>query len=56
MANTGLDTDVASKMHRATMALTLDPAQVQPLIDIAVKDKQIPQRFEARDMFWSPPH
>jgi NitT/TauT family transport system substrate-binding protein len=56
VANTGLDTDVASKMHRATMALALDAAQFQPLIDVAAKYKEIPQRFDARDMFWSPPH
>ncbi|MGA2393694.1 MAG: ABC transporter substrate-binding protein [Candidatus Lustribacter sp.] len=55
VANTGLDADVASKMHRTTMALSLDPAEFQPLIDVAAKYKQIPQRFDARDMFWAPP-
>lgn len=55
VANTGLDADVVAKMHRTTMALTLDPAQVQPLIDVAAKYKAIPQGFDARDMFWPPP-
>jgi NitT/TauT family transport system substrate-binding protein len=55
VANTGLEPDVAAKMHRTTMALNLDPAQVQPLIDVAAKYKSIPQRFDARDFFWSPP-
>jgi len=55
VANTGLDPDVAAKMHRTTMALALDPADVQPLIDVAAKYKAIPERFDARDMFWTPP-
>ncbi len=55
VANTNLEPDVAGKMHRTTMALTLDPAQVQPLIDVAAKYKSIPQSFDARDFFWSPP-
>lgn len=56
VANTGLDPETAAKMHRTTMALTLDPAEFQPLIDVAAKYKQIPQRFDARDIFWNPPH
>ncbi|HEV8022838.1 MAG TPA: ABC transporter substrate-binding protein [Candidatus Lustribacter sp.] len=55
VANTGLDQDVVAKMHRTTMALTLDPGQVQPLIDVAAKYKSIPQGFDAREMFWPSP-
>jgi ABC-type nitrate/sulfonate/bicarbonate transport system substrate-binding protein len=55
VANTGLEPDVASKMRRTVMALTLDPANVQPLIDVAAKYKAIPQTFDARELFWSTP-
>lgn len=55
VANTGLEPDVAAKMHRTTIALTLDPAEFQPLIDVAARYKTIPQRFDARELFWTPP-
>lgn len=51
--NTGIDADVAAKMHRTTLSLTWDPALVQPLIDVAYKYKQIPQDLDARDLYWT---
>jgi NitT/TauT family transport system substrate-binding protein len=41
--------DVAS-MTRVTCGLKLDPAQIQPVVDVAVKYKIIPTRFDARDL------
>jgi NitT/TauT family transport system substrate-binding protein len=53
VANTGLEPDVAAKMHRVPMALQWDPSQLQPLIDVAAKYKAIPQGFDARDLYFS---
>ncbi len=55
VANTGMDADVAAKMHHAVNGTTFEPSQVQPVIDIAAKYKQIPQRFDAREMFLAVP-
>jgi ABC-type nitrate/sulfonate/bicarbonate transport system substrate-binding protein len=55
VSKTGLEPDVAAKMRRTTMALSLDPAQLQPLIDVAAKYKAIPQGFDARQMFFPTP-
>jgi NitT/TauT family transport system substrate-binding protein len=51
IANTGLDPDVAAKMKHATIGLTFDPSQVQPIIDVIAKYKIIPKSFDAREMF-----
>ncbi len=53
--NTGIEADVAAKMKRTTLALSWDPSQVQPLIDVAAKYKAIPQAFDARDLYWTSP-
>jgi NitT/TauT family transport system substrate-binding protein len=48
-------TDVApedvANMTRVTCGTKLDPAQIQPVIDVALKYKLIPARFDAREMF-----
>jgi NitT/TauT family transport system substrate-binding protein len=41
--------DVAS-MTRVTCGIKLDPAQIQPVVDVALKYKLIPARFDAREM------
>lgn len=41
--------EVAS-MTRATCGTKLDPAQIQPVVDVAVKYKLIPAGFDAREM------
>jgi NitT/TauT family transport system substrate-binding protein len=51
--NTGIEPEVAAKMRRTTLALSWDPSQVQPLIDVAAKYKSIPQSFDARDLYWT---
>lgn len=51
IANTKLDPDVAARMHRATSALSFEPSQVQPVIDLEAKYKTIPHGFDAREMF-----
>lgn len=53
VANTGLEPDVAARMHRVPMALQWEPSQLQPLIDVAAKYKSIPQGFDARDLYFS---
>jgi len=53
VANTGMDPDVAARMHLAVIGVTFDPSQIQPVVDAAAKYKIIPQRFDARDMFWT---
>jgi NitT/TauT family transport system substrate-binding protein len=53
VSNTGLEPDVAAKMHRVPMALQWEPSQLQPLIDVAAKYKAIPQGFDARDLYFS---
>jgi NitT/TauT family transport system substrate-binding protein len=45
--------DVAG-MTRVTCGTKLDPAQIQPVVDVAVKYKIIPARFDAREMIDAP--
>jgi NitT/TauT family transport system substrate-binding protein len=40
------------KMHRTFSATTLEPAQLQPLIDAAARYEHIPRGFPARDIMW----
>jgi NitT/TauT family transport system substrate-binding protein len=41
------------KMHRTFTATTLDPAQLQPVIDAAARFEHIPRTFSAREIVWS---
>jgi NitT/TauT family transport system substrate-binding protein len=48
---TGYDAVTLQNLHPTGRALTLDPPDLQPIIDAAVKCKLIPKAFPARDMF-----
>jgi NitT/TauT family transport system substrate-binding protein len=52
-AFTGVPVAVISKMTRATMATTLDPKLIQPVIDVCVRYKLIPSSFDAAEMIAS---
>jgi len=41
------------KMHRTQNGLTLDPALVQPVVDVAAKYGTIARAFPAREILWS---
>jgi NitT/TauT family transport system substrate-binding protein len=47
---TGMDPEVAEKMHHTYTALGFDPQQIQPVIDLAAKYKIIPHGFAASEM------
>jgi len=55
IANTGLEPDVAAKMHHATLGIDFNPSQVQPIVDVCAKYKTIPRAFDAHEMFLSAP-
>ena len=46
----GMDAHAAAIMHKTSTALSFDPSQIQPVIDVAYKYKIIPKTFLARDM------
>jgi NitT/TauT family transport system substrate-binding protein len=46
----GMDAHAATIMHKTFTALSFDPSQIQPVIDVAAKYKIIPKTFSARDM------
>jgi NitT/TauT family transport system substrate-binding protein len=50
---TGLDPALVKRMARTEAATTVDPALIQPVIDAAAHFKDIPARFEARELIWS---
>lgn len=54
VSNTGMDLEVATRMHRAENGVNFDPSQVQPVIDIAAKYKVLPRSFDARELFLNP--
>jgi NitT/TauT family transport system substrate-binding protein len=54
VSNTGMEPEVAARMHRAENGVNFAPSQVQPVIDIAAKYKILPRAFDAREMFLSP--
>jgi NitT/TauT family transport system substrate-binding protein len=47
----GIEPATIRSMPRANFAPALDPALVQPLIDVAVRYGSIPATFDARDLF-----
>lgn len=47
---THIDPDVIRKMTRQTMATSVDPRMIQPIIDTAVKYKFIDHGFDARNL------
>ncbi len=50
---TGIDSAVVKKMARTESATALDPALIQPVVDLVAHYKDIPARFEARELIWS---
>lgn len=51
VSNTGMEPDVAARMHRAENGVNFSPSQVQPVIDIAAKYKILPRAFDAHELF-----
>ena len=47
---TGVSPQDIATMTRVECGTKLDPAQIQPVVDLAVKYKLIPARFDARDL------
>jgi NitT/TauT family transport system substrate-binding protein len=47
-----LPVEVIQATHRTTYSQTLDPALVQPVIDVSVKYKALPQVFPATDLIY----
>ena len=45
VAFSGMDAHAAAIMHKTFTAPSFDPAQIQPVIDVAAKYKIIPRRF-----------
>jgi NitT/TauT family transport system substrate-binding protein len=52
-AFTGLEPAAIAGAHRSSIALLLDPANIQPLIDAAAKYKVIAAPFPAREMMFN---
>jgi NitT/TauT family transport system substrate-binding protein len=50
---TGIDPAVVSKMHRTEGATSLDPATIQPVIDQIAAFKEIPVKFDAKELIWT---
>jgi len=50
---TKTDLAVIQKMHRTLNGTALDPAYVQPIIDLGAKYGLLDRRFPARELFWS---
>jgi len=50
---TGLDPANVKKMSRTEGATSLDASLIQPVIDAAAHFKDIPARFDAKDLIWS---
>lgn len=46
----GIAPEALAKMNHGTIALVLDPRDIQPLIDVAAKYKAIDHRFDATEM------
>jgi hypothetical protein len=49
----GIELATVQHMGRAQFAPSLDPKDIQPVIDAAAKYKAIPKGFEARDIIAS---
>jgi NitT/TauT family transport system substrate-binding protein len=50
---TGIDADVVRRMHRTEAATSLDAASIQPVVDQIAHFKEIPVRFDAKELIWS---
>jgi NitT/TauT family transport system substrate-binding protein len=52
-AFTGIVPAVVRKMHRTEAATSLDPALIQPVVDQIASFKEIPTRFDAKELIWT---
>lgn len=52
-AFTGIDPATIAGVPRSTIALSLDPADIQPMVDAAAKYKVIATRFPAREIIFN---
>jgi NitT/TauT family transport system substrate-binding protein len=50
-----IEPDIANKMNRAVYATTLNAAELQPVIDNAVRYNMLPKPMDARELIWTPP-
>ncbi|MFN2460277.1 MAG: hypothetical protein ABR591_06285, partial [Candidatus Velthaea sp.] len=50
---TGIDSSIIKRMARTEGATAVEPALIQPVIDAAAHFKDIPARFEAKDLIWT---
>lgn len=50
---TGIDPAVIRRMQRTEAATTLDVAEIQPVIDLLARFKEIPAPFPAKELIWS---
>jgi NitT/TauT family transport system substrate-binding protein len=50
---TGIDPAVVRGMKRTEAATSLDPATIQPVIDLIAHFKEIPAAFPAKELIWS---
>jgi NitT/TauT family transport system substrate-binding protein len=50
---TGIDPAVVRRMPRTEAATSIEPSLIQPVVDLAAHYKDIPARFDARDLIWS---
>jgi ABC-type nitrate/sulfonate/bicarbonate transport system substrate-binding protein len=50
---TGIDAAIVRRMARTEAATSVDAALIQPVIDAAAHFKDIPARFEARELIWT---
>lgn len=46
----GIDVSLLAKMHHSERIVAIDPADIQPIIELAAKYKVIPKSFNAQDM------
>ena len=51
-----LDPQLAATMGRSTYGTTLDPAMIQPIIDIQVKYGMMASPIDPADLIWKGPH
>ncbi len=51
---TKVDPSVAATMGRATYGTSLDPAMIQPAVDIMVKYGFLPKTIDANELIWHP--
>jgi NitT/TauT family transport system substrate-binding protein len=49
-----MDPQTLGGMTRAVYGTSLDPAEIQPVIDVSVKYGALKEAFPARDLIWSP--